>query len=92
MFFKETDLTSHLEVDTTTLGGLEEEGAPAGFELVAAGCCDFEDGALSIGPSVTEVLGCTSTDFLGRRSGIVLNFTCFLNYSCILKSLQLSAL
>ena len=50
-------MVNHLEVDTTTLGGLEEEGASAGFEFGAAGCCDFEDGALSMGPSATEVLG-----------------------------------
>ena len=60
----------YLEVETTTLGGLDEEGASAGFLVGPATCFGFEELVLLTGPLV---------GFLGRRRGI-LNLVCF--FSC----------
>ena len=64
---KITSIHPYLEVETTTLGGLDEEGASAGFLVGPATCFGFEELVLLAGPLV---------GFLGRRRGI-LNLVCF---------------
>ena len=65
---KITSIHPYLEVETTTLGGLDEEGT----SLVGpATCFGFEELVLLPGPLV---------GFLGRRRGI-LNLVCFFSYS-----------
>ena len=65
---KITSIHPYLEVETTTLGGLDEEGT----SLVGpATCFGFEELVLLAGPLV---------GFLGRRRGI-LNLVCFFSYS-----------
>ena len=64
---KISSIHPYLEVETTTLGGLDEEGASAGFLVGPATCFGFEELVLLTGPLV---------GFLGRRRGI-LNLVCF---------------
>ena len=70
--------TTYLEVETTTLGALNEEGTSAGFVLEGATCFNFEELVLLTSPLVT--MGWGSVGFLGRRRGI-LNLACFFSYS-----------
>ena len=68
---KISSIHPYLEVETTTLGGLDEEEASAGFLVGPAACFGFEELVLLAGPLV---------GFLGRRRGI-LNLVCFFSYS-----------